>query len=99
MNSSFLSAFKVLDLNEGPERRHKPERNTSVYKGIKRTTVIFYMKIHVVHTFILVQVAYSFLVGEDDGLVLSDDLPPQVFPTWRQLPQFFQLTHPVQQRM
>lgn len=40
------------------------------------------------------QVTYGLLVGEDDGLIVSDDLPPEVFPTRRQLTQFFQLTHP-----
>lgn len=45
-------------------------------------------------TFIFMQVTYGLLVGEDDGLVLSNDLPPEVFPTWRQLTQLLQLTHP-----
>lgn len=40
------------------------------------------------------QVTYGLLVGEDDGLVLSNDLPPEVLPAWRQLTQFFQLAHP-----
>lgn len=39
------------------------------------------------------QVTYGLLVGEDDGLVLSDDLPAEVLPARRQLPQFLQLTH------
>lgn len=46
-------------------------------------------------TFVFVQVTYGLLVGEDDGLILSDDLPPEVLPARRQLPQFFQLTHSV----
>lgn len=39
------------------------------------------------------QVTYGLLVGEDDGLVLSNDLPPEVLPAWRQLTQLFQLAH------
>lgn len=53
----------------------------------------------VVLTFVFMQVTDGLLVGEDDGLVLSDDLPPEVLPTWRQLTQFFQLTHPVHHTM
>lgn len=45
-------------------------------------------------TLIFMQVTYGLLVGEDDGLVLSNDLPPEVLPAWRQLTQFFQLAHP-----
>lgn len=45
-------------------------------------------------TFVFVQVTYGLLVGEDDGLILSDDLPPEVLPACRQLAQFLQLTHP-----
>lgn len=41
------------------------------------------------------QVTKRFLVGEDDGLILSDDLPPYILPAWRQLPQLLQLTHPL----
>lgn len=44
-------------------------------------------------TFVFVQVTYGLLVGEDDGLVLCDDLPAQVLPAWGQLPQFLQLAH------
>ena len=43
---------------------------------------------------VLVQIADGVLVGEDDGLVLSDDLPAEVLPARRQLPQLLQLTHP-----
>lgn len=52
--------------------------------------------LHYKYTFVFVQVTDGLLVGEDDGLVLSDDLPPEVLPTWRQLTQLLQLTHPVQ---
>lgn len=45
-------------------------------------------------TFVFVQVTDGLLVGEDDGLVLRDDLPAEVLPAWRQLPQFLQLAHP-----
>ncbi len=41
------------------------------------------------------QVTYGLLVGKDDGLILSDDLPPEVFPAGRQLTQLLQLTHSV----
>ena len=44
---------------------------------------------------VLVQVADGVLVGEDDGLVLGDDLSAEVLPARRQLPQLLQLTHPV----
>lgn len=44
-------------------------------------------------TFVLVQVTDGLLVGEDDGLVLCDDLPAEVLPAWGQLPQLLQLTH------
>lgn len=46
-------------------------------------------------TFVFMQVTYGLLVREDDGLVLSDDLPPEVLPARRQLTQLLQLTHPV----
>lgn len=45
-------------------------------------------------TFVFMEVTDSLLVGEDDSLILSDDLPPEVLPARRQLAQFFQLTHP-----
>ena len=44
MNSNFLSAFKVLDLNEGPERQHKGEKTSSIsvfHGGIDNTYKIF----------------------------------------------------------
>lgn len=53
MNSSFLSAFKVLDLNEGPKRRHKAEKKNCIVSP----NIIFYMKMHVTtlvkHTYAL----------------------------------------------
>ena len=36
-------------------------------------------------TLVFMQVTDGLLVGEDDSLVLSDDLPPQVLPTWGKL--------------
>lgn len=48
-------------------------------------------------TFVFVQVTYGLLVSQDNGLILSDDLPPEVLPAWRQLPQFLQLTHSAHQ--
>lgn len=46
-------------------------------------------------TFVLVEVRQVFLVGEDDGLILGDNLPPEALPARRQLPQLFQLTNSV----
>ena len=39
------------------------------------------------------EVGQVLLVGEDDGLVLCDNLAPEVLPAWGQLPQLLQFTH------
>lgn len=49
----------------------------------------------VVLTFVLMQVTDGLLICENDGLVMSDNLPPEVLPARRQLAQFFQFTHPL----
>ena len=45
-------------------------------------------------TSVLVEVRQRLLIGEEEALILGDDLPPQVLPAGRQLAQFLQLTHP-----
>lgn len=45
-------------------------------------------------TSVVVEVGQRLLVGQQDVLVLGDDLPPQVLPAGRQLSQLLQLTHP-----
>ena len=49
-------------------------------------------------TLVLMEISEGLLICEDDGLVLCDDLPPQVLPAGRQLTQLLQLTHPDDQR-
>lgn len=46
-------------------------------------------------TFVLMEVSQIFLVGEDDCLILGDNLPPEALPARGQLPQLFQLTYSV----
>lgn len=75
MNSSFLSAFRLLALNEGPamDRRKDCETGrTEPARSAQRTL-----------TSVVVQVRQRLLVREEDVLVLGDDLPPQVLPAGR----------------
>lgn len=46
-------------------------------------------------TFVLMEVSQIFLVGEDDCLILGNNLPPEALPARGQLPQLFQLTYSV----
>lgn len=45
-------------------------------------------------TSVVVEVRQGFLVRQYYGLVLRDDLSPQILPAGGQLPQLLQLTHP-----
>lgn len=75
MNSSFLSAFRLLALNEGPaaDRRTGCETGrTEPARSARRTL-----------TSVVVQVRQRLLVRKEDVLVLGDDLPPQVLPAGR----------------
>lgn len=40
------------------------------------------------------EVSQILLVGEDDSLILGDNLAPEALPARGQLPQLFQLTYP-----
>lgn len=45
-------------------------------------------------TSVFAEVRQRLLIGKEEGLILGDDLPPQVLPAGRQLAQLLQLAHP-----
>ena len=93
MNSSFLSAFRLLALNEGPDvqRVKKIERIIvcdKKYKYLSCSLFFFLKKKPTLKplwtlTSVVVEVCQCFLVREYYGLVLRDNLSPQVFPAGR----------------